>query len=114
MGAQNFFGSPNAPTAPQRINTAASGDTVMVAAVAGQATRVYGLRLSVAGAVVVQIKNGAGTILEVFNFAGAGGGIVLDLRELPYYTTSANTALIINLSAAVQVDGVLESVTSKA
>ncbi len=113
MGAQNFFGSPNAP-APQRINTAAAGDNTLVAAVVGQATRVYGLRLSVAGAVDVQIKNGAGTVLEVFHFAGNGGGVVLDLRELPFYTTSANTAFIINLSAAVQVDGVVEFCTSKA
>lgn len=112
MGAQNFFGSPAAPL-PLRINVAAAGDTALVAAVAGQATRVYGLRLNVAGAVIVQIKRGA-TILEVFNFAGAGGGAYLDLRELPYYTTAANEALNINLSAAVQVDGQLEYFTSKA
>lgn len=94
-----------------RINTAASGDTALVAAVAGQTTRVHSLRLSVAGAVIVQIKNGA-TVLEVFNFAGVGGALVLDFRSRPWYLTTANTALNINLSAAVQVDGRIEYVTS--
>lgn len=111
MGAQNFKGSPADPIAV-RINVSAAGDNTLVAAVAGQATRVYGLRLNVAGAVVVQIKTGS-TIREPFNFAGAGGGTVLDLRELPYYTTATNEALIINLSSAVQVDGVLEYFTAK-
>jgi hypothetical protein len=32
----------------------------------------------------------------------------MDLRELPYYTTTAGAALRITLSAAVQVDGVIE------
>lgn len=108
MGAQNFQGAPNGPL-PLRINNAATlGDTVLVAAIASRKTRVYSLRLSVAGATIVQIKDGAGTVLEVFNFAGAGGGAMLDLRELPYYTGTANTALIMSSSAAVQVDGQLE------
>ncbi|MGU3629842.1 hypothetical protein [Comamonas sp. C24C] len=111
MGAQNFKGSPADPVAT-RINTAVAGDNTLVAAVAGQATRVYGLRLNVAGAVVVQVKTGS-IIREVFNFAGSGGGVVLDLRELPYYTTATNEALVINLSGAAQVDGVLEYFTAK-
>lgn len=94
-----------------RINTAAGGDTPLVAAVAGQTTRVHSLRLSVAGAVIVQIRDGA-TVLEVFNFAGVGGAVVLDFRSRPWYKTTANTALNINLSAAVQVDGRVEYVTS--
>ena len=113
MGAQNFLGSPCAPS-PLRINNAAAaGDTPLVAAVAGQSVRVYGLRLSVAGATIVQIKRGS-TVLEVFNFAAAGGAAVLDLRELPYYTTAANEALVLNSSGAVQVDGQLEYTQAKA
>lgn len=111
MGAMTFYGSPNDPAA-QRINTAVSGDNTLVAAAAGLATRVYGLRLSVAGAVIVQVKRGT-TVLEVFNFAGNGGGVVLELRELPYYTTGTNEALVLNLSAAVQVDGQLEYAQGK-
>lgn len=92
------------------ISANAAGSTALLAAVAGQKHSVQGLRISVAGAVVVSILDGA-TLLERFNFAGNGGGIVLDLRGKPYYTGSVNTALNISLSAAVQVDGRLEYVT---
>lgn len=93
--------------APLRINTAASGDTELVAASAGQVCRVHGLRLSVAGAVIVTIKRGS-TVLEVFNFAAAGVMPALALRSQPYYQTATNEALNINLSGAVQCNGVLE------
>lgn len=92
-------------------NAAASGDTSLVAAVASQTTRVYSMRLSVAGATVITIKRGS-TTLEKFNMAGAGGAVVLDLRDRPYYKTATNEALVLNSSTAVQIDGVLEYVTS--
>ena len=112
MGATSFKGSPSGPLALRINNAAAAGDTPLVAAVVGQVTRVYGIRLNVAGATVVQVKRGA-TVLEVFNFAGAGGAATFDLRELPYYTTAVNEVLNINSSNAVQVDGQLEYSTSK-
>ena len=90
-----------------RINTAASGDTKLVAAAPGLRCRVHGLRLSVAGAVIVSIKAGS-TVLETFNFVGAGTMAPLVLRFQPYYETAANEALNISLSHAVQCDGVLE------
>lgn len=90
-----------------RINTAASGDTALVAATADKRVKVHGLRLSVAGAVIVSIKAGS-TVLEVFNFAAAGTMAPLVLRHAPYYQTGANEALNINLSGAVQCNGVLE------
>ena len=90
-----------------RINVAASGDTALVAAATGKRTKVHALRLSAAGAVIVQIKAGS-TVLEVFNFAAAGTMPPLELRHAPYYQTGANEALNINLSGAVQVDGRLE------
>lgn len=92
-------------------NAAASGNTTLVTATASQTTRVHRMRLSVAGATIVQILDGA-TVLEVFNFAGNGGNVVLDLSDRPYYTTTANTALVLNSSAAVQVDGRLEYIKS--
>lgn len=94
-----------------RINTAGAGDTAIVAAVAGQTTRVHALRLSVAGAVIVQIKTGA-TVQEVFNFAGNGGSVNLNFNERPYWKTAVNEAININLSAAIQVDGAIQTVTS--
>lgn len=60
-----------------------------------------------AGAVIVQIKAGA-TVLETFNFAGAGTMPPLPLRFQHYYETAPNQALNINLSGAVQCDGALE------
>ena len=92
-------------------NAAASGDTALVSATASQTTRVHRMKLSVAGACIVQIRDGA-TVLEAFNFAGVGGGIVLDFSERPWYITTANTALNLNVSVAVQVDGRLEYVKS--
>ena len=90
-----------------RINVAASGDTALVAAASGKRTKVHALRLSAAGAVVVQIKDGT-TVLETFNFPAAGTMPPLELRHAPYYTGTTKTALNINLSDAVQVDGRLE------
>lgn len=94
-----------------RINTAALGDTALVSATASHTTRVHALRLNVAGAVIVQIRDGA-TVLEVFNFGAAGGSAQLEFRDRPYYVGTVNTALNINLSAAVQVDGRIEYVKS--
>ena len=111
MGALSFFGSPAAPV-PLRVNKAVATTTDLVAAVTGQSTRVYALRLNAAGAVTVSILDGA-TVLEVFNFAAAGAMPPLELRELPYYTTTSGNALRITLSAAVQVDGVVEYATAK-
>lgn len=103
-----FFGAAANP-APARINnSAASGDSNLVAAATGKSVRVYGLRLDAAAACIVQIKDGAGTVLEVFNFAAAGRQM-LPQRELPYYATTAGNALVMNVSGAVQVDGVVES-----
>lgn len=106
MSARNFNGSAVAP-GPFVVNKAAAATTDLIAAVAGQKVRAYALRLNVAGAVVVSILDGA-TLLERFNFGAAGDGVYLDLREMPYYVTTAGNALRITLSAAVQVDGVVE------
>lgn len=109
--SKNFKGSPSDPIALRIDNAAAAGVTPLVTAVPLQKTRAYGLRLSVGGACIVELRRGS-TVLERFNFAGAGGGIVLDLREEPYYTTAVNEALNLNSSAAVQVDGQLEYFTA--
>ena len=103
-----FEGSPTG-IARQRVNnSAASGDTTVVAAVAGRTVRVYGLRLSAAAATVVQVKDGAGTVLEQFNFGASGGSAILQLRGAPFYVGTQGNALVINSSNAVQVDGQLE------
>lgn len=91
-------------------NAAASGDLTVVAAVAGQTTRLHRLHLSSPGTVAVQIKRGA-TVLDVVNLV-AGANVVYPFSLDPYVVTAANEALVINASAAVQVDGMAETVTS--
>lgn len=98
-------------TTSQRISTNTAGDNVLLSAVVAKSHRIHSLRLSVAGAVIVQVKDGT-TVLEVFNFAGNGGGLTLDFREKPYYVCATNSAFTINLSAAVQVEGRFEYITA--
>lgn len=88
------------------LNTAAAGDTTISTATASQQTRVYRLRLNVAGATTLTIKSGA-TALETITFPGAGF-LTYDFSTRPWYTTAANTALVVTNSAAVQVNGVFE------
>lgn len=94
-----------------RISFSATGDQTIVTATAAQTTRVYRLRLSVAGATNISMKDGAGTTLEIIQFAAAGM-IVLDFNTRPYWTTSVNTAFILNSSAAVAVEGRIEYIKS--
>jgi len=94
-----------------RINQSASGDTTVIAAVAAQTTKIYAISLSVAAPTVIQIKNGAGSVLQEWPLA-QNGGFVLTFMSRPWYTTSANTAFIINSSAAISVQGRAYYVTS--
>ncbi len=90
-----------------RVNTATTGsDVELVSATASQTTRVHRARLTSPGTVAVSIKDGT-TVLEVINLV-AGVPYILDLADRPYWKTTANTALNISLSAAIQVDGVVE------
>ncbi len=90
------------------INCAASGDNTLVAAVAAQKIRVWGFFLKVAGAVNMKFKNGAGTDFHpALPFVVNGDGWVEDLQGEALFECAVNTALILNLSAAVQVSGYL-------
>lgn len=91
-------------------NAAASGDVPVVAAVAGKATRVYRLKISTAGATVIQVRDGA-TVLDTFNLAD-GGSVILPFSQFPWYETSVNSALIVSSSNAVQVNGRVEYLTN--
>lgn len=101
-----------AQTTPQFFNSNTSGDNTVVAAAAGQTTRVHRLHLTAAAAVNVQVKLGA-TVVDTFQFVGTAPlPIVLDFSEEPYYETAINQALILNLSGAVQVTGQLSTISS--
>lgn len=102
----------NLPATPQGsstpINVAASGDNIIVAAVAGQTVRVHKFFLKAGGAVNAKWRNGSGG--SDFHPAlplASGEGWVLDLDAEPWFVTSIGNALVVNLSAAVQVSGVV-------
>lgn len=90
------------------INAASSGDNTLVAATAGQTIRVHKLFLIASGTVNIKFRDGtAGTDFHPAIPLYAGGGVTLDFDGDPWFVTTAGNALALNLSAAVQVSGVL-------
>lgn len=100
------------PLTGTAITFAASGDNTVIAAVASQTTKVFSIFFTVAGATTITIKNGAGASLTGAMTLSTGGSFTLDMNTMPWFTTSVNTAFIINSSAAVQVSGRVYSITS--
>ena len=96
-----------AGTSRVAINISASGDNTIVAAVTAQTIRVHKLFLAASGAVSIKFKDGASTDFMPAFPLQAYGGMVLDSDQDPWFVTTAGNALIINLSAAVQVSGIL-------
>jgi hypothetical protein len=86
------------------ISTATT--TAVSSATASVSTRVYRMRLNVAGAQQITVQNG-GTTLEVLNFTGAGF-LTYDFATRPWYTTSANTALNFTTTTTAVTNYVLE------
>jgi hypothetical protein len=88
------------------ISTASSGETALVAAITDKRIKVIAYDLVCAAAVSVTFKDGAGgtALTGAMPFAANGGISVAESRE-GHFKTSRNSALIINLSAAVQVSG---------
>lgn len=93
----------------QTINVALLGDNDIVAAgAAGIVTVIYGFWLVAAAAVNVKWKDGAGTDFHpVVYLTGQGASWMLPRDSKPWYSGTANTKIILNLSVAVQVSGTL-------
>jgi len=91
------------------ISAIGIGDNTIVAAVAGLKVRLLEWYLTAAGAVVVKWKDGAGTDLTGPMSLVAGGALVVPppfgQPQQGWHSTSPGNALILNLSAAVQVSG---------
>ena len=92
------------------INTAAAGDTTLVAAVAGQTTRVHRIWFVVGGATTLTLRRGATALTGPMPFNGPGS-FVLDFSERPHFVTGVNEAFILASTSAVQVSGRIEFVT---
>lgn len=92
------------------INAALNGDNIIIAAPGAlKVIRVYGFILfAQGGAVNAKWTDGVGgTSLfgPVFPFNGVGAAWQQNRDGNPWWTGTANTALILNLSGAVQVGG---------
>lgn len=82
-----------------------AGTTTIVTATASQRTRVYRLRIDVAGANVLTFTDANGT--EEMNFAGAGFR-VYDFATRPWFTTAVNTAFTVTTTTTAKVNIVVE------
>ena len=91
--------------APVVISSAAGGDIVIAAGVAGQIIRLYKIWFVVTGASNMTFKDGS-TALSGTAALAANGSFVLDMDGTPWATTSAGNALNLNSSAATQVSGI--------
>lgn len=97
----------NVPGKEVAVDLAASGDNIIVAAVAGQSVRVHKLFLVLGGDTNLTFKDGAGAEFDGPLAMKANGAIVFD-ESLPprhWFKTSVGNAFIINLSNAVQLSG---------
>ena len=104
--------SPSLPTAALStrvaINAASSGDNTLVALTSGQTIRAHKFFLIASGTVNIKFRDGTGgTDFHPAIPLYAGGGVALDFDGDPWFVTTAGNALVLNLSAAVQVSGVL-------
>jgi len=90
------------------IDTSASGNTTLVAAVTSKVIVVLSYDFVCDGTVAVKFTSGAGgTALTGAQSFAANGGIAKTFSPAGYFVTGSNTALVINLSAAIGVRGSL-------
>ena len=87
-----------------KIDASGAGDTPVVAAVTGKKIRVITIDFCCAGAVTVAWKSGSTAIRGAQAFA-ANGGVAYNAHPGWYAETAAGEALVINLDAAVSVQG---------
>lgn len=88
-----------------KIDTAASGDTTLVAGVTGRVIYLMGLDFVCANSVTVGFKSGSAPILINPQSFGANSGKVLPVNPLGYTKTVVSEPLVITLGGAVQVSG---------
>lgn len=93
-----------------KIDAASSGDNTLVAAVASKKIKVLSLVFQAGGTVNVTFKSGAGTALSGPLPQVANSGLSSGFDPTGHLETAAGAALVMNLSAAVQVSGWLKYV----
>lgn len=80
-------------------NPSASGQSAVIAAVAGAAIRVIGLAVVATAANAVKFQSASTDISATFPL-GANGGLVLPFNEHGWFQTAVGEALNINMTAA--------------
>jgi len=94
------------------INVSSSGDNTLISAVAAKKIRVLSYTLVCDAAVAVKFTDGAGgTALSGAMSFAANGGASPPFNPAGHFQGSTNTALVINLSAAVGVRGHMTYIT---
>lgn len=89
------------------ITASSSGDNTVVAAVTSKKIRVVRFSLSANGTVNAKWKSGSGTDLTGLFYMVANGGAGGNYTPVGLFETGSNTALVLNLSGAVAVGGML-------
>jgi hypothetical protein len=88
-----------------KIDTAASGDTALVAAVAGSKLTVIGFFLTSTSALSITFKSGSTALSGAMAVAALGTLAVAGSPSAPLFQAAAGSALNINLSGSTQVSG---------
>lgn len=87
------------------INASAAGNNTIVAAAAGEMTRVHRMYFTVSAPTQIIILRGATALTGAME---TPAGMFLDYSEIPWYVTDANEAFIIYSSIAVNIAGRIE------
>lgn len=96
-----------------QISFSSSGNNAIVAGASDKTTKLYRLTLSCQGATNITIQDGSTAKMGPY-YLGAGGSLVLpfDPSGSPWEVGTANTALNLNSSAAVNCGGSVSSIQS--
>lgn len=101
--------SPTGILSKAKIDIVTSGDNTIIPLSAGKKHKIVKIWFVCAGAVDVTFKEGATAITGAMSF-GQGGGLADD-GDLNPIEIATGQAFVINLSAAVQVSGMVRYVT---
>lgn len=89
------------------INVAGNGQNQIIAAVAGQTVRCYGFWFFTGAAVNVKWRSNTTDFHPAVSLLGNGAFWMLPPIGIPWFTTTIAEGLFLNLSAAIQVSGIV-------
>lgn len=102
--AHTFFGTVS-DMQHAAVNVSSSGNTTIVAAVAGKSIMVMQYDLVAAGDVAVTFQSSGGTVVNGPRAFAANGGISSPYAPHGHFKTAKGEGLVLNLGGAVQVGG---------